>query len=125
MNYEFDRFDHLGGNREPRPTLLYVEPSARISEDPLIDEITQKMVGAFRLAEDTGIHYRGFHRCACGACSTNTDYILPSGHQTNSLAVHYVALHRPEVPEDQLEIIEGFDYGITEPTIEELALLRK
>lgn len=106
--------------RNPAELLLYINPSAAISAEPNADEITQKMVAAFRSAEETGTRWRGVHQCACGACSDNTDYILPSGHQTNSLAVHYLALHRDEVPPDQLEIVEGFDSGLAEPSAEDL-----
>ncbi len=122
MSYESDLFSRLGGNKQPNSSLLYIETSPIISEEPLIDEVTQKMTAAFRLSEDTGMHYRGIHMCACGACSSNTDYILPNCHQTNSLAVHYLALHRSDAPEDQIEIVEGFDYGIAEPSIEEIVL---
>ncbi len=107
-------------DRGPRPRLLYIETDAARDENPVIDDITQKMVAAFRQAEGTGIHYRGFHMCSCGAHSTNTDYVLPSGHVTNSLAIHYLALHREEVPAEQIEIVEAFDYGIAEPNAEEL-----
>lgn len=90
-----------------------------ISAEPVVDELTGKITAAFRAAEDTGKRWRGFHQCVCTANSDNTDYILPSGHQTNSLAIHYVALHRGAVPEQQLEVIEGFEIEPEEPTIEE------
>jgi hypothetical protein len=104
---------------EPRDPLLYIDPVSGISEEPVVDEATSKITAAFRAAKGTGTEWRGIHRCACGACSDNTDYILPSGHQTNSLAVHYVALHRAEVPADQLEIIAAFDIEPEEPTIDD------
>jgi hypothetical protein len=109
-----------GSEQTPRELLLYINPMTGISDEPVMDEITSKMTSAFRAAADTGEQWRGVHQCVCGACSDNTDYILPSGHQTNSLAVHYVALHRAEVPEDQLEIISTFDLEPVNPAVEDL-----
>jgi hypothetical protein len=102
-----------------RELLLYINPVMGVSAEPVIDEITGKITAAFRASEDTGKPWRGVHQCACRACSDNTDYILPSGHRTNSLAIHYVGLHRDEVPEQKLEIIEGFEIEPEAPTIEE------
>lgn len=99
--------------------LLYIEPR-QLADDPVVDEITGKITSAFRASRDTGNRWRGFHRCSCGACSDNTDYILPSGHKTNSLAIHYVSMHRKEVPSKQLDIIAGFAVEPLEPTREEL-----
>lgn len=100
--------------------LLYIEPMLRASEQPVIDELTGKITSAFRLAKDLDRMWRGFHTCSCGACSDNTDYRLASGHQTNSLAIHYVALHRDEVPPEQLEVISGFELEAIEPSPDEL-----
>lgn len=100
--------------------LLYIEPVLPVSDEPIVDEVTRKITSAFRLGESDGNRWRGFHTCPCGAHSDNTDYILPSGHQTNSLAIHYVALHRGEIPSEQLELIGGFDCEPTEPSEGEL-----
>jgi len=105
---------------EDRKPLLYINPAMGVSIEPVIDEITGKITAAFRASTDTGELWRGVHQCACKSCSDNTDYILPSGHQTNSLAIHYASLHRSEVPEQQLEVIEGFEIEPEEPTMEEL-----
>jgi hypothetical protein len=102
-------------------SLLYIAPQGSISQSALIDELTCKMTAAFRQAKDTGIRYRGFHICVCGAQSSNTDYILPGGHMTNSLCIHYLAWHRDEVPDRDLEIVAGFDCGEEIPTHEEMA----
>jgi hypothetical protein len=110
----------IGEQTENNPQrLLYLEPSASTSEEPLIDELTEKMTSAFRQATE-GERWRGYHTCACGVNSDNCDYILPSGHETNSLAIHYLALHREEVPLEQLEIVASFDYGLEEPAFAEL-----
>jgi hypothetical protein len=103
--------------------LLYIEPRNMASAEPVIDEITTKMTAAFKEATGTEMHWRGFHHCVCGSCSDDTDYILPSGHQTNSLAVHYVAFHRNEVPEEQLDIISKFAIEPAEPTAEDMNIL--
>lgn len=113
-----------GDEYKPLGYLLYLNPEGDISAEPVTDELTGKITAAFRASVENGIRWRGVHMCVCGACSTNTDYILPSQHQTNSLAAHYVALHREEVPEDQLEIIEGFEIEPVEPTPEELVYPR-
>ena len=100
--------------------LLYIEPQGPPSALPLIDALTRKMAAAFRQAESTGDRYRGFHICRCGgAHSDNTDWILPSDEQTNSLCVHYLAFHRDEVPAWQLAKIAAF-IDEAEPTAKEL-----
>lgn len=99
--------------------VLYIEPSARVSVEPVIDEITRKMTSAFRLGIP-GLGYRGVHTCACGVKSSNCDYTLPNGEQTNSLCVHYLAFHRDEVPVSQLEKVRRLNFGEAEPTEGEL-----
>lgn len=110
----------IGDQYEPLGYLLYLNPSGGIEAEPVIDDLTKKITAAFRMSVENGIKWRGYHMCTCGACSTNTDYILPDPYQTNSLAIHYVGLHRSEVPEDQLEIINAFSVDPVEPTLEEL-----
>jgi hypothetical protein len=103
-----------------RHGILYVEPSARISGQPVIDELTRKMAGAFRQAPDNGRSWRGCHICACGAVSSNTDYVLPNGEETNSLCVHYLAYHRDELPKEQLAKVAALEVDPIEPTEEDL-----
>lgn len=100
--------------------VLYIEPSAKVSAEPVIDELTRKMVAAFRESEESMIMWRGFHMCACGAASNNKDYVLPNGDKTNSLCVHYLAFHRDEVPASQLEKVQRLNSGEAEPTDKEL-----
>ena len=99
--------------------LLYIEPSARVSAKPVIDTLTRKMAAAYRLSA-RGTTWRGWHRCACGANSTNADYVLPGGAETNSLCVHYLAFHRSEVPAEQLAKVRRLNAGEVEPTEQEL-----
>jgi len=101
--------------------VLYVQPGPYTSAEPVLDELTRKMAAAYRAAESNGACWRGFHVCACGVNSDNTDYILPGGQQTNSLCVHYLAFHRNEVPAEELAKVAALESGETEPTAEELA----
>ncbi len=96
--------------------LLYMEPQQSASEEPVLDEVTQKMTAAFRLAEPSEYGYRGFHQCICGACGTNYDYQLRNGEWTNSLCVHYLAYHREEVPQSQLDKVKMLEDGSELPS---------
>jgi hypothetical protein len=104
--------------------ILYIEPSRRISELPVIDELTRKMTAAFRRCED-GTAFRGWHTCACGAASDNCEHILPNKIETNSLCIHYLAFHRTEIPAAELEKVQQLPYGETEPNERELAAPRQ
>lgn len=99
--------------------ILYVEPTSHTSDEPVIDEYTRKMAAALRQATP-GPGYRGYHVCACGARSSNCDYDLPGGEQTNSLCVHYLACHRDELTMEQLDKVAALDVEPVEPTAEEL-----
>ena len=109
--------------------LLFIEPSQEPSEEPLIDELTRKVAASFRKARkgfmgrqgwDEGICTRGFHLCSCGAMSSNVNYLLPNGEETNSLCIHYMAMHRAEVPEEQLERVRLLEDGEEEPSEREV-----
>jgi hypothetical protein len=77
-------------------TLLMLTPTQPASTEPVIDAFTQIMAAALINTEHKN-RYRGFHTCACGAHSDNIDHWI-NGYRTNSLAVHYLAHHRNEVP---------------------------
>jgi hypothetical protein len=91
--------------------LLFIEPQLPRSAEPVVDEYTRRMAGAMRSASAQA-PYRGIHRCRCGEPSTNCDYVVRiaervpgspwHGLLTNSLAVHYLAFHRDEVPPGEL-----------------------
>lgn len=102
-------------------SVLYIKPSAKVTAEPDIDKLTRKMAAAFRAARETGVHWRGYHLCRCGAASTNTDYALPGGGYTNSLCVHYLAFHRDEVPPAELAKVAALTSGEAEPDAKELA----
>lgn len=81
--------------------LLMIEPLNKGSENPIIDDYTCLATYALRL-QIMGQAYRGFHVCKCGAHSDNRDRTY-NGIETNSLIVHYVAMHRDEVPQAELD----------------------
>ena len=125
--------------------LLFIEPSKSPSKEPLIDELTRKMTASFRkgikgleyfslpqnLSGDK-VHkigdrffienhgYRGFHSCKCGATSGNANYLLVNGEITNSLCIHYLAYHRDEISNEQLERVKALNDGEEAPVLKEL-----
>ena len=88
-----------------------IEPLNPPSAVALRDEITE----IFRPIFDTALAvrpdwmdcYKGFHECSCGAMSETFDVRLPSGHLTNSLAMHCLEFHRDEVPVGEIEKIRA------------------
>jgi hypothetical protein len=100
--------------------LLYIEPKNCKSE-PIIDELTIKMFNAIKEAIDEdhigtlnsknrftiGIMTMGHHQCVCGAISSGADYLLNNGLITNYLCVHYVAYHRDEISEEELDKVKN------------------
>jgi len=52
--------------------------------------------------------------------SAAQNYSLPDRRTTNSLCVHYLAHHRPDVPAEQLARVASLTYGLAEPSEEEL-----
>ena len=69
--------------------------------------------------------YMGIHLCICGACSEAYNYLLPNGEITNSLCVHYLAFHREEISEEQLDRVKSLGDGEEDPTPEELCFPRE
>lgn len=100
--------------------ILMIEPSAAVSTQPTIDVLTRKMATALRFAQrDPNRRYRGFHICKCGVTSDNQDHFV-NGMLTNSLAVHYLAYHRADVPQGELDKVAALDVSETEPTDAEM-----
>jgi hypothetical protein len=89
--------------------VLYIEPQGLPSLEPLIDDLTVRMAAAFHKASVVR-SYRGFHVCSCGVTSTASEYLLASGEETNSLCVHYLAWHRDEVPDFQLDKVRALPF---------------
>ena len=91
--------------------LLMIEPANPPSEFALRDEITEMFRPIFEAAlsnrPDWMDCYKGFHECSCGVMSETFDIRLPSGHLTNSLAMHYLEFHRDEVPASEIAKIRA------------------
>jgi len=100
--------------------MLYIVPKNSPSEEPIIDELTMKIVAALRKATLPNRRSLGFHTCICGAQSESTDLILPNGLRTNSLSVHYLAYHRAEIEAGELWAVEGLSDGSVYPNSCEL-----
>jgi hypothetical protein len=100
--------------------MLYVVPKGLPSEEPIIDNLTMKMVASRRRATHASGQFLGFHTCVCGAQSENTDLILPNGLRTNHLCVHYLAYHRAEIEPDELSEVAALSDGSEYPNSYEL-----
>jgi len=103
--------------------LLYIEPKNPPSSEPVLDDITGKVTAAWRYRSFSDISFRGFHTHVCGGKninSDNRDHPIPGGLLTNSLAIHYIAFHRDEVPESDIALIEMIELLPEIPTKKEL-----
>jgi hypothetical protein len=98
--------------------LLMIEPkSQKCDDETIIDTITMRMAGALKHAAH-GISYDGWHTCACGALSSCTELLVLLDTfevPTNSLAVHYLACHRSEVPFTEIDKVERLPYELAVP----------
>jgi len=101
--------------------ILFIEPENKKAEVPIIDDLTRKIAYALSLSDimyvvspqvnpingmaDVAISACfGKHKCICEAWSACHDFeIVREQLYTNSLAAHYVAYHRDEVPVEDLE----------------------
>jgi len=110
--------------------LLMIEPIGAPSATPVIDDMTRRMASALNSAirgtsGRPGNSYRGTHSCTgagCRAGSDNQDHTVATIHPpwnlvTNSLAVHYLAYHRDEVPAEELAKVRSLSAPATaDPT---------
>lgn len=97
--------------------LMMIEPLNKGRENPVIDKLTCQMTYALRKShKDMG--FSGSYTCVCGALNDRYHYFY-DGALTNSLAVHYLAFHRDEVPESELEKVRAIQ-GSMYPTPNEL-----
>lgn len=99
---------------------LMIEPKNQANK-PVIDDLTRSVSALLRTA-GIGQSWLGWHECICGACSGGDDLwveIAGKEYRTNSLAVHYAACHRDEIPKQQMKLIESLK-GSEEPTADEL-----
>lgn len=84
--------------------LLYIHPRGPKTAKAAIDAVSAKMLHAWD-ARKAGVNvWKGWHECTgCGLHSDNRDYHLPGGFETNSLCLHYLLWHRPEVPQSEID----------------------
>ena len=103
--------------------LLMIEPRGPAADEPVIDVYTLTMAAAWRLGWSSRLACRGFHVCACGVASDNREHFVVgvSGTlRTNSLAVHYLAFHRDEVPPEELERVVGLPVYPSDSDLDDL-----
>ncbi len=106
-----------------KSNLLFIEPSDNVSNDPLIDNLTRRMVTAWRKRTIADGGFLGWHTCVCGAMSdADVSYVIGRNkkYSTNSLCVHYLACHREEIPTDELEKVMNLPDDEAEPTNDEI-----
>ena len=107
-----------------RDNLLMIHPESAPT-DPIVDTTTMRITSALRRAMFGKSRFRGVHHCTglgCRAVSDNREwFIAHDGRKllTNSLAIHYVACHRRDVPASMLVTINAI-VAMTEPTTTEL-----
>lgn len=116
--------------------LLFIEPENEPSEKPVIDELTKKMTAYFRKAKTGAIHcyskmgqgyefkeddgWLGWHNCSCGANAGGQDYLLPNGEMTNANCIHYLAYHRDEISQEQLDRVANLGDDNRQPNEDEI-----
>lgn len=121
--------------------LLYIHPAKEGSDEPIIDNLTKKILWATRNQIGKGVllksgnfeldmSTKGVHHCTgCNKkcpLSQAQDILLPNKLVTNTLAVHYVAYHRDELTKEELALIEAIDVheaaleSMADPTEQEL-----
>ena len=95
--------------------LLFIEPESPAAARPVIDDLTMRMCMALRWSTKgllikgrlvPGGAYRGVHDCICGVSSDNHDYLVMGNRTdevTHSLAAHYLAYHRDDVSQFQID----------------------
>ena len=88
--------------------LLMIKPQGPKS-GPVADRYTWLAVCALLecQAPEPGRWLRGWHTCTCGAHSDNIPWAV-RGIKTNSFLLHYVAWHREDVPQSELDKLEQF-----------------
>ena len=97
--------------------LLFIEPQNPASEKPVIDELACKMAAALTASTPSKFNTHGVHFCICGAHSDTRNYVVPNEAATNTLCVHYLAYHRDEVPQSQLDRVAALDVKGIDPPI--------
>lgn len=86
--------------------LLFIEPAGSPTTAPTVDRLTRVIVGILREHATVGTAYLGWHTCACGAESCTADRVIGARGVTNTLAGHYLAFHRAEIPPAEMHKVE-------------------
>jgi len=94
-----------------KPYLLFIEPQ-EIGHTVIIDTLTRKMTALYKAGLDKD-HFFGWHQEICGYNSSCSNRSIKDEYITNSLCIHYMACHRPDIPYEQLKII----YELTDKEI--------
>ena len=82
--------------------LLYINPElSQKSKKPIDDSLTKLMQYAFSRSKET-TPWKGVHTACDGTKSTNVDYKLENGMETNSLCVHYLRWFRNSIPSSDM-----------------------
>jgi hypothetical protein len=116
--------------------LLFIEPKEKPSNIPIIDELTKKMSASLRKAKkgtirrysvmgqgyefNEGDGWCGWHNCSCGANAGGHDFLLSNGEMTNANCIHYLAYHRKEISQEQLDRVANLGDGQETPDSYEL-----
>ena len=89
--------------------LLMIEPQEP-PHAPVDDVLTRDMQQLLDEVQNiqTDTRFRGWHTCVCGERSDNREWKLKNGIITNSLAVHYLRFHRPEVPVEEINKLRQY-----------------
>ncbi len=113
-----------------KPGQLLMIHTSTISPTPIVDSLTRRVTAALRSAKQTNFSRGTFvSEALCpdgrgGPASDNAEHhiTLPNGRVlvTNSLAIHYIAHCRAEVPASELAKIKLLPADEAEPTAEEL-----
>lgn len=104
--------------------LLFIHPSGKPSDTPIFDSIFLKLYYALHVLQteigvcdeegfSLGTCTKGVHDCTGEGCSSSSkshDYKIhgTGGNYlyTNSLSLHYLAYHREDVPQSELDKIQ-------------------
>lgn len=109
--------------------LLFIEPGTAATPEPQIDGLTKRLAAAW-LGHDVGhVGHRHTHKCVCGARSDNRDHYVRmidgKRLKTNSLAIHYLAFHRAEVPAAEIAKLDLLPDAEGNPTRSQLRGVRE
>jgi hypothetical protein len=103
-----------------RNILSAVYPRDGALDKPVIDDLTQKITAAWRLARHHPVSGKSVICPGCGILYTFEWRELPDGRTLSCTCVHNMAYHRHEIPPDELQVIERLEVGLVLPRLSEL-----